>query len=338
MAVTIRDVAREAKVSLRTATRVVNNEPHVRPATRKAVHDAADRLGWRPNAHARHLVRGKTDRLGVILPDSRNTIFSDIASVIEVQAQRRGYDCLFLHSEGVPEREAKFLNLAMDGTVDGLIMMANVLKANHEICARLLEDRIPMVFRAGPETPGIVDLVAVDLERASYLVTRHLLNLGHRHIGMVLQEAARQRQVGRLVGYARAHEEMDVPICPEYRTFCAYRVEDGYHATRRLLESHPEITAIAFHNDQLALGAFRAARELGRRIPDDLAVVGYDNIELGRFCEAPLTTIGYSKELLGQLLVDMICQRIQTPDHPPQRIILPPELIIRESCGYATRH
>ncbi|MBN1910046.1 MAG: substrate-binding domain-containing protein, partial [Pirellulales bacterium] len=222
-------------------------------------------------------------------------------------------------------------------TVDGLIMMANVLKANHEICARLLEDRIPMVFRAGPETPGIVDLVAVDLEKASYLVARHLLNLGHEHIGMVLQEAARQRQVGRLVGYTRAHEEADVAIHPEYRTFCGYHVEDGYHATRRLLEAHPEITAIAFHNDQLALGSFRAAKELGRRIPDDLAVVGYDNIELGRFCESPLTTVGYSKELLGQLLVDMLCQRIQNPDHPAQRIVLPPELIIRESCGYATR-
>lgn len=336
MAVTIRDVAREANVSLRTATRVVNDEPNVRPRTRQLVREAATRLGWRPNAHARHLVRGRTDRLGVILPDSRNTIFSDIAGVIETEAQARGYDCLFLHSEGVPEREAKFLSFAMDGSVDGLIMMTNVLKANHEIYRRLLRDEIPMVFRAGPETPEVVDLVAVDLEKAAYLATRHLLNLGHQHIGLILQEAARERQTGRLDGYRRAHEERGVAIHDDYKIYCGYRVEDGYHAMRCLLESHPEIGAIFFHNDQLALGSFRAARELGRRIPSDLAVVGYDNIELGQFCEVPLTTIGYSKELLGQLLVEMICRRIKEPRHSPQRIVLPPELIIRESCGYAT--
>jgi DNA-binding LacI/PurR family transcriptional regulator len=96
------------------------------------------------------------------------------------------------------------------------------------------------------------------------------------------------------------------------------------------------ITAVFFHNDQLALGSFRAARDLGRRIPDELAVVGYDNIEMGRFCEVPLTTVGYSKEMLGQLLVEMICRRIKEPEHSPQRIVLPPELIIRESCGYAS--
>jgi LacI family transcriptional regulator len=337
MAVTIRDVAREANVSLRTATRVVNDEPNVHPRTRQVVREAATRLGWRPNAHARHLVRGRTDRLGVILPDSRNTIFSDIASVIETEAQARGYDCLFLHSEGDPQREARFLSLAMDGSVDGLVMMTNVLKANHEIYRRLLKDEIPMVFRAGPETPEIVDLVAVDLEKAGYLVTRHLLNLGHEHIGLVLQEAARDRQTGRLDGYRRAHEEKNVSIHPEYKTYCGYRVEDGYQALRSLIEAHPAITAVFFHNDQLALGSFRAARELGRRIPDDLAVVGYDNIEMGRFCEAPLTTIGYSKEMLGQLLVEMICRRIKEPEYPPQRIVLPPELIIRESCGYVTR-
>jgi len=294
------------------------------------------KLGWRPNAHARHLVRGRTDRIGVIIPDSRNTIFSDIGAAIEAEAQARGYDCLFLHSEGAPQREAKFLNLAVDGSVDGLIVMANVLKENHEIYDRLREDRIPMVFRAGPETPGIVDLVAVDLEKAGYLVTSHLLNLGHQHIGMILQEAAKDRQMGRLDGYRKAHEERGVSIHPEYKCYCGYRVEDGYHAMRSLLGHHPEITAVFFHNDHLALGAFRAARELGRRVPQDIAVVGYDNIELGRFCEVPLTTIGYSKELLGQLLVEMICRRMKFPDHPPQRIVLPPELIIRESCGYAT--
>ncbi|MBN1588932.1 MAG: LacI family DNA-binding transcriptional regulator [Pirellulales bacterium] len=330
-------MAKEANVSLRTATRVVNNEPHVRATTRQLVREAAARLGWCPNAHARHLVRGRTDRLGVILPDSRNTIFSDIASAIEAQAQVQSYDCLFLHSEGVPEREAKFLSLAMDGTVDGLIVMANVLKENHEIYTRLLEDRIPMVFRAGPETPGTVDLVAVDLEMAGYMATRHLLKLGHRHIGMILQEAAKERQTGRVDGYTRAHREEDICVHPEYRIYCGYRVKDGYHAMRCLLEAHPKITAVLCHNDQLALGSFRAARELGRRIPDNLAVVGYDNIELGRFCEVPLTTIGYSKGLLGQLLVDMICRRIKEPNHPSQRIVLPPELIIRESCGYAIR-
>ena len=336
MAITIRDVAREANVSLRTATRVVNNEPNVHPRTRQLVREAASRLGWRPNAHARHLVRGKTDRLGVILPDSRNTIFSDISTVIEAEAQARGYNCLFLHSEGDPEREAKFLSLAMDGSVDGLIMMANVLKANHEIYHRLLKDHIPMVFRAGPETPGIVDLVAVDLEKAGYLATRHLLNLGHEHIGLILQKAARDRQTGRLDGYRRAHEEHNVPIHDDYKVYCGYRVEDGYRTSLRLLQVHPEITAVFCHNDQLALGLFRAARELNRKVPDSLAVVGYDNIEMCRFCEVPLTTIGYSKESLGQLLVEMICLRIKDPKHSPQRIVLPPELIIRESCGYAT--
>jgi LacI family transcriptional regulator len=335
MAVTIHDVAKEANVSVRTATRVINNEPRVRAQTIQIVKEAADRLGWRPNAHARHLVRGRTDRLGVIVPDSRNTIFSDLATVVEAQALTRGYDCLFLHSDGLPEREAKFLNLAVDGSVDGLIVMSNILQANHAIFRRLLKDRIPMVFRAGPEAPETIDLVAVDMEKAAYLATRHLLGLGHRNIGTVFHETEKLRPQGRLAGYVRAHEEKGLAVHPECHAFSGYRIEDGYQTIRRLLQMQPDVTALVCHNDQLALGSFRAARELNRRIPRDLAVVGYDNIEWGRFCEVPLTTVGYSKEHLGQFLVDMICQRIANANHPPQRIILPPELIIRESCGYA---
>lgn len=334
MAATIRDVAKEANVSVRTATRVVNNKPNVRPQTRQLVNDAIARLGWRPNAHARHLVRGKTEHLGVILPDSRNTVFSDIAAAIEMQATTHGYDCLFLHSEGLAEREAKFLNLALDGTVDGLIVMPHFIQANHAIYKRLIESQIPLVFRGGPEILKVVDLVTVDLRKAGYLATRHLLNMGHEHVGMILYDVALQRRNGRLAGYKDAHEEKGLPIRQKYIVHCGQRLEEGYHAIRRLLEMQPQITALFCHNDQTALAALRAGREMGRRIPEDLALVGYDNIEMGRFCEAPLTTINFPKELLGQLLVDMLFQRMHNPDHPSQRVVLTPELIIRKSCGY----
>ena len=337
MAATIRDVAKEANVSVRTATRVINNKPNVRQETRQLVHEAIVRLGWRPNAHARHLVRGKTEHLGVILPDSRNTVFSDIAAAIETQAATHGYDCLFLHSEGLAEREAKFLNLALDGTVDGLIVMPHFIEANHAIYKRLIENQIPLVFRGGPEILEVVDLVTVDLRKAGYLATRHLLNLGHKHVGLILHEVALRRKNGRLAGYQDAHNEKDVPINPNYFTFCGYRLEEGYQAVRRLLEMQPQVTALFCHNDLTALAALHAAREMGRDVPNDLAIVGYDNIEMCRYCDVPLTTIDFNKELLGQLLVDMFFRRMQNPEHQTQRVVLTPQLIIRKSCGYETR-
>jgi LacI family transcriptional regulator len=334
MTVTIHDVAREAKVSLRTATRAINNEPHVRKPTRHLVLETAKRLGWRPNSHARNLVRGKTDRLGVVLPDSRNAVFSEIASAIDNRAQTYGYNSFVLHSEGSAEREAKFLTLGLDGSVDGLIVLPNFLETNRDLYARLLQERIPLVLRGGPEALPEADILTVDVEHGGYLATRHLLNLGHRHIGILVSEFALGHLYGRLKGYLRAHEEMGVSTRSEYQISSGHRLEEGYQAIRRLLAAQPKISALFCHNDFLAMSVFRAARELGRRIPEDLALIGFDDIDFAKFCEVPLTTLTHPKEMEGQLLADMVCQRIEQPDHPPQRITLRPELIIRESCGY----
>jgi len=337
MAVTIHKVAEAAKVSPRTAYRALNNEPHIHPQTRRRVLEAAARLNYQPNIHARNLVLQKTNTIGVIFPDSRNPVFGEFATFIDARARERGYECHFLHSEGEPEREAKFLNLAFVSSVDGLIVFPNFLDVNRELYGQLIINRFPLVLRGAPELLLGVDVVTVDLELAGYLATRHLLELGHKHIGILISKFALGHLPGRILGYQRAHEEKGVPIHPGYRIECGHRLEDGYKAIRELLSGQPKITALFCHNDYLALASFRAARDLKRRIPRNLAVVGLDDIELGQYCEVPLTTISHQKESEGQTLVDLLCDRIDTPEKPPRRITLKPKLVVRESCGASLR-
>jgi len=333
MAVTIHKVAKAARVSARTAYRALNNEPHVHPQTRRRVIEAATRLNYQPNIHARNLVLRRTNTIGVIFPDSRNPVFGEFANSIDARARSRGYECYFLHSEGDPKREAKFLNLAFVSSVDGLIVFPNFLDVNRDLYSQLIVNRIPLVLRGASELLLGVDVVTVDLELAGYLATRHLIDLGHKHIGILKSKFALGHLPGRILGYQKAHEESGLPVRGEYQIDCGHRLEDGYSAIRELLTRNPAITAMFCHNDYLALASFRVARELGRRIPRDLAVVGLDDIELGRYCEVPLTTISHMKEQEGQALVDLLCDRIEVPERPPRRITLKPELVIRESSG-----
>jgi LacI family transcriptional regulator len=333
MAVSIHRVAEVAEVSARTAYRALNNEPHIHPQTRRRVLDAARRLNYQPNIHARNLVLRKTNVIGIIFPDSRNPVFGEFANFIDTQARSRGYDCYFLHSEGDPDREAKFLNLAFYSSVDGLIVFPNFLDVNRELYSQLIINRVPLVLRGAPELLLGVDIVTLDIELAGYLATRHLLDLGHTHIGILKSKFAMGHLPGRIVGYQRAHQEKGLPVHPEYQIDCGHRLEDGYRAIRELLTRQPGITALFCHNDYLALAAFRAARELGRRVPQDLAVVGLDDIELGQYCEVPLTTVSHLKVQEAHTLVDLLCDRIEVPDQPPRRVVLKPELVVRESCG-----
>jgi len=337
MGVSIHRVAEVAQVSARTAYRALNDEPHIHPRTRQRVLEAVARLNYQPNVHARNLVLRRTNTIGVILPDSRNPVFGEFSNFIDARAHARGYDCYFLHSEGQAEREAKFLNLAFESSVDGLIVFPNFLKANQELYKQLLANRVPLVVRGAPGLLSQVDVVTVDVELAGYLVARHLLSLGHRQIGILISKFALGHLPGRLVGYQRAHEEAGVPVHPEFQIQCGHRLKDGYYAIRQLLETRPQITALFCHNDYLALASFRAARELGRRIPQDLAVVGLDDIELGQFCEVPLTTVSHQKEKECDVLVDLLCDRIEQPDRAPQCVTLKPELVVRESCGARPR-
>ncbi|MBI4580952.1 MAG: LacI family DNA-binding transcriptional regulator [Planctomycetes bacterium] len=333
MAVSIYKVAEVAEVSPRTAYRALNNEPHIHPQTRRRVLEAARRLNYQPNIHARNLVLQKTNTIGIIFPDSRNPVFGEFANFIDRRARSRGYDCYFLHSEGEPDREAKFLNLVFYSSVDGLIVFPNFLDVNRELYSQLIVNRIPLVLRGGPELLLGVDNVTLDLERAGHLATRHLLDLGHTHIGILNSKFAMGHLPGRIVGYQKAHQEKGLPVHPAYQIDCGHRLEDGYRAIGELLARQPQITALFCHNDYLALAAFRVAREMNRRVPHDLAVVGLDDIELGQYCEVPLTTVSHMKVQEAETLVDLLCDRIETPDHPPRRVVLKPELVVRESCG-----
>ncbi len=335
MSVTIRDVAKAARVSARTVSRVINGEAHVHARTHKRIMDAIEQLKYRPNINALNLVRRSTRRIGVILPDSRNPVYSEIAEALDARARAQGYDCFILHSEGQAEREARFLNLVLDRTVDGLVVFPNFLDANREIYRHLIHEKLPLVLRGRPsDFEDDLDYVTVDTDHGGFLATRHLLSLGHRQVGILVSEFALGRSYGRLRGYERAHAQFGLPVQPDLQVHCGHQIEDGYHAMRRLISARPDVTAIFCHNDHLAMACFRAARESGRRIPDDLAVVGFDDIALSRFCEVPLTTVNHPKETEGRLLADAICGRIESPDLPPHHVTLKPELVIRESCGY----
>ncbi len=294
----------------------------------------ASRLRMLQSARPRPSDRGKTHRLAVVLPDRHNVVYSEIAETIESIAGPRGYDCIFLYSDGQADREARFLHFGLDHTVDGLIVFSPFFEENHVLYLQLSESRCPLVLRGVPsEHWPELDFVTVDMEYGGYLATRYLRELGHVAIGILVSDFALGRDGGHWRGYRRALEEAHSAVRRELCVHGGRLLGDGYRAIRDLLQRHPEVSALFCHNDHLAMASFRAARELGRRIPDDLSVIGFDDVDMGEFYEVPLTTVNHPKKLEGELLADIVVNRIEQPGQPPCQVVLKPKLVVRASCS-----
>jgi LacI family transcriptional regulator len=327
--ITIREVAESAGVSYATVSHVINNTRIVSPETRERVLAAMDALNYRPNMLARSLRQGKTNTLGLVLPDSANPFFAEISRSIEDEAFKKGYSVFLCNTELDTERELFYVDVLSKKQVDGIIFIAAGDQADS--LDFLLHRNLPVVM-IDRNVPSVeLDAVLTDNQLGGFLATRHLLDLGHTRIACIAGPSSITPSSERIIGYRKALEQVGLPYNEDLVMRGDYHAQSGLEITHSILMMNPRPTAIFALNDLMALGALRAAAEAGCSVPKDLAVIGYDDLELSRFTNPPLSTIAQPKKEVGVQAVNLLIERITQKNRPPTRLVLPPELIVRRS-------
>ncbi|MGD8624172.1 MAG: LacI family DNA-binding transcriptional regulator [Anaerolineae bacterium] len=328
--ITMSDVAREAGVSLMTVSRVVNDKDDVSQATRQRVLQVIDRLGYRPSGIARGLATKRTGTLGLVVPDVANPFFSELARGAESIAYAAGYNVFLCNTEEDPARELRVLQSLEEKRIDGLVLCSSRLE--RDALRRAVSHFAAVVLVNRPlDEPG-VSKVFVDDVAGGLAVTRHLLAAGHRRIGFLAGPAASFSGRRRLQGYRAALSEAGLTYRAEWLRHGAPSAEGGHRAARQLLADSSDLTALFCYNDLVAVGALQACAELDRRVPDDLAIVGFDDIPFAALVTPPLTTCRVPRHELGARAVRLLLDRFRGEADGDREVVLRPELVVRASA------
>ena len=328
--VTIKDVAREAGVSVATVSRVWNEAAFVSTATRQRVAAVAARLGYSPHGAARSLITRTTHALGVLLPDLYGEFFSEIIRGIDHTAQAAGYHILVSSSHDSKDEIDAALR-SMRGRVDGLIIMSPDLEAQRTL--QTLQGSFPVVLLNGGAEAEAFDTITIENHEGAHEMTRHLIARGHRRIAMVCGPQRNYDAAERLRGYHTALTEGGIEPEASLVVRGDFSELSGYGAVSQLLELEPRPTAIFAANDSMAIGALSALREAGLRVPDDVAVAGFDDIPLARYMNPPLSTVHVDISQLGERAAALLLASLRKGNRPHQQLQLPTTLVIRASCG-----
>ncbi|GAB4059088.1 LacI family DNA-binding transcriptional regulator [Catellatospora paridis] len=338
MAVSLKDIARRAGVSQATVSNVVNGYRPVGEATRARVQQAIDELGYTPNLSARHLRRGRTGIIALAIPELNNPYFAELADAAIRAATKRGYTLLLDYTDGDRDKELLVADGFRAQIIDGLILSAVHLNRD-DIASRTSETPMVLVGEAIYHAP--YDHVVIDNLAASREAMRHLIALGRRRIAFIGAhiEANRAPSLLRLRGYTEALEAAGLPFDPDLTvTTSGFGRGDGAAGMRALLALAQPPDAVFAFNDLIALGAIRALHDHGLRVPDDVSVIGIDDVEEGRFSIPTLTTISPDKEMIGRLAVEKLLDRIEgRPAGPPVEFQPPFRLVVRESAPAAAQ-
>lgn len=331
MAITLKDVADHAGVSVKTVSNVVNNHPNISARMRSRVQSSLDTLGYRPNLAARQLKHGRGGFIALAVPQLDSPYFSELASHLSRQATQHGY-ILLLDITGADEVHERMAMSGMSGQmVDGVILSPLALTAA-EIEAR--PDAVPLVLLGERAVPRGVDHVSVDSVDASHAVGEYLTGLGRRRLAAIGREPVEGTSSVRLRGFQAAVERAGLSLPPQ-RVVRVHEFDrqHGYTAMQALLDlpSAERPDAVFAFNDLLAIGAMRACLERHVRIPDDIAIVGFDDVPEGRFHTPSLTTVAPDLRALAQCALDRLILAIEGGSQGPERIFIPWSLRIRES-------
>jgi LacI family transcriptional regulator len=337
---TIQELAAKTGVSVATVSRALNGSPEVSEATRDRILALAQELDYTPSAAARTLVRRRSHVVGVILetgaghPDLLHPFFQEVLVGIQHGAGERGYDLLLFATDepgnGFGGRHSYARRAGHHG-VGGVIAMG--FDANHPEMRKLIAAGIPCIaIDSDLSGPRCGFVTSENREGAAQAVT-HLHELGHERIATVAGPPATRAGADRLVGYRETVGRLGLEARDEYVREGDFYDESGYEATKQLLALEAPPTAIFAASDLMAAGAFRAAHELGVRVPDDLAVVGFDDIALAALIQPALTTVRQDTEALGRAAGEGLIQMIEDADAPPVQVYVPTRLIVRASSG-----
>jgi LacI family transcriptional regulator/LacI family repressor for deo operon, udp, cdd, tsx, nupC, and nupG len=330
---TLEDVAERAGVSISTVSRVINRPEKVNPRTRAQVEEVITALKYRPSRVAQRLrnKEGHAQLIGLIIPDIQNPFYSEIVRGAEDVAYAQDSAIILCNSDETPSREQFYLDVLKSESADGVLLPP--LYNDGSLALDLEQLSLPLVCFDRRITGDPVDTVVVNNRYGAMAMTRHLIRLGHERIGLICGPASLSTSTERALGYRDALEDAGCTVDEDLIVMDAPHRESGYTRAGELLRRDPTPTALFAANNQLALGAIEYAREHGYCIPEDLAVVGFDDAPWAKLLDPPLTTVRQPAYEMGSRATELLFKRIEAPDRSPALVTLRPELTIRRSCG-----
>lgn len=329
--VTIMDVARESHVSYATVSRVLTGYEFVKESTRHRVMEAVERLGYVANVQARSLAGGHSHIIGLLVPNLDTGYVGIIMQGIDQELLRVNYDLMLHTTHRHPGKESNYVRAIANGLIEGLLLIAPLVPAAY--LDALHQQNFPYVLIDQSDTEGKSDVVEATNWQGAYDATCYLSQLGHTRIGFITGLLTLNSGVERLAGYKAALSDCDILFQKELVIEGNYWEQPGYDATKTLLKNENPPTAIFASNDLSAFGAMEAVRDSGLRIPDDISILGFDDIPQAAMVYPKLTTVRQPLDQMGRVAVKMLLEQIEDRSRPPRRVALATQLIIRDSCA-----
>ena len=327
--ITLKMVAEKAGVSVNTASRAINNKSDINEETKKRILKVAQELGYVRNGTAVALRTKKTGTIGVVIADNRNPFYAEVLNGMEEAAREKNYHIILANTQRDYKKEEEAINLLLAKRVDGLLITP--VQDRDDDIKNLIDANIPFVV-VGRDFENIeVDAIYNDEVKGGFLATEYLIKKGHKKIAFINGFLHKSPARGRLEGYKKALKKYGIPLDDALVSAGDIDIKDGYERTRQLFEKGLDFTAIFAYNDMMAFGVMQAIKEKGLRIPEDIGLVGYDDIPFSSLISPSLTTIRLNKQELGIESVKLLFSRMNGNRKKAKKIMLDVELIIRKT-------
>ena len=326
------DVAKLANVSIQTVSAVINDKPGITEQTRVRVRDAIAELDYHPNFLASSLRAQRSFTVGVLIPSITNPFFPEFVRGIEDVAQKHGYSLFLCNSDDDQQKALNYLQLLRKHRIAGLIAAFQPRETEgHRVLQSLLDHRVPVVLMGSRRPDERIVTLTEDDEHGTFLATSHLLDLGHCRIGMITPPVGGEVEKNRVAGFLKAHASRSIQVASELLVPGGFDVSDGQRGVSVLMRLRKPPTAIVAANDLVAIGSLNALRHLNKRVPEDVAVVGYDNIRMAELFDPAITTIAQPLYEMGETAMRAILARISNRELSGEMVKFETRLLVRAS-------
>ena len=335
MNVTLKDIATKTGLSITTVSLVLNNKKvRVSIQTKQLIRKVAHELNYIPNQTAISLVTKESKTLGLVIPDISNPFFSELSKGISAKAAKYGFNIILCDTEDSYELTMRYLRILVSKNVDGIIMTLShdIKDKNLLLITEFLENHVlPVVLIERSDALIMSDCVIANNKKGSYLASKHLIELGHRNVGCITGPSHLDASKNRLQGFKVAFKEKGLKFRKELVVEGNYHIESGYKGAQKILNIDPEVTAIHAFNDMMAYGLLECLKDKGIKIPEQISVVGFDDIFFSKMLYVPLTTIALPIHQMGEKAIQLLIERILNKKLPRRCSIAEPKLVIRQS-------
>ncbi|OTA16000.1 sucrose operon repressor ScrR [Xenorhabdus vietnamensis] len=329
---TMKDVARLAGVSTSTVSHVINDNRYVSESVKKKVNAAIEELNYAPSALARSLKIKQTKTIGMLVTASDNSFYSEVVRSVERNCYERGYSLILCNTEGNVIRMVRSMETLLQKRVDGLLIMCSeTQRLSNDVLRRY--PLVPMVIMDWSPFDICNDIIKDNSLQGGEIATNYLISRGFRKIACITGPRDKTPACQRLAGYRKAMEDAGLEIPVGYEIYSDFEFAGGLSSMKQLLQLPEPPEALFAGNDAMAVGAYQALHQQGLSVPDDISIIGYDDIAIASYLIPPLTTIHQSKDELGKLAIDSLLYRMDNPESEPKQLILTPELIERSSVA-----